>query len=47
MDLQDAWLDELLDVVAAARRLDRTVVALTADHGLRTRAEFPPSGSAS
>jgi hypothetical protein len=42
MDLQDAWLDELLDVVAAARRLDRTVVALTADHGLRTRAEFPP-----
>jgi hypothetical protein len=29
MDLQDAWLDELLDVVAAARRLDRTVVAPT------------------
>ena len=42
MDIQDAWLDELLDVIAAARRLDRTVVALTADHGLRTRAEFPP-----
>jgi len=41
MDIQDAWLDELLDVIAAARRLDRTVVALTADHGLRTRAEFP------
>ena len=28
--------------MAAARRLDRTVVALTADHGLRTRAEYPP-----
>jgi hypothetical protein len=41
MDIQDAWLEELLDVVAAARRLDRTVVALTADHGLRTRAEYP------
>ena len=42
MDLQDAWLAELLDVIAAGRRLDRTVVALTADHGLRTRAEYPP-----
>jgi hypothetical protein len=41
MDLQDQWIDELLDVVAAARRLDRTVVAVTADHGLRTRAEYP------
>src|SRR5205085_6573014 len=42
MDIQDAWLDELLDVIAAGHRLDRTVVALTADHGLRTRAEYPP-----
>jgi arylsulfatase A-like enzyme len=41
MDIQDAWLDELLDVVAAGHRLDRTVVVLTADHGLRTRAEYP------
>jgi hypothetical protein len=41
MDIQDAWLDELLDVIAASGRLDRTVVALTADHGLRTRAEHP------
>jgi Sulfatase len=41
MDIQDAWLDELLDVIAAAGRLDRTVVALTADHGVRTRAEYP------
>jgi hypothetical protein len=42
MDLQDAWLGELLDVIAAGRRLDRTVIAVTADHGLRTRAEYPP-----
>jgi hypothetical protein len=42
MDLQETWLDELLDVIEAGRRLDRTVVAVTADHGLRTRAEYPP-----
>lgn len=42
MDLQETWLDELLDVIAAGKRLDRTVVAVTADHGLRTRAEYPP-----
>lgn len=42
MDLQDAWLGELLEVIAAGRRLDRTVIAVTADHGLRTRAEYPP-----
>ena len=42
MNLQDAWLGELLDVIAEGRRLERTVVTLTADHGLRTRAEYPP-----
>ena len=42
MDVQDAWLGEILDVIAAGRRLDRTVIAVTADHGLRTRAEYPP-----
>ncbi len=41
MALQDAWLNELLDVIAAGGRLDRTVIAVTADHGLRTRAEYP------
>ena len=41
MRLQDAWLDEILDVIAGAGRLDRTVVVVTADHGLRTRAEDP------
>jgi hypothetical protein len=42
MELQDEWLGELLDLVEGAGRLDRTVVAVTADHGLRTRAEYPP-----
>lgn len=41
MDLQDVWLGELMEVAAAGRRLDRTVIAVTADHGLRTRAEYP------
>ena len=41
MELQDEWLGELLDLIAAAGRFDRTVVAVTADHGLRTRAEYP------
>jgi hypothetical protein len=42
MRLQDAWLGEILDVVAGAGRLDRTIVVVTADHGLRTRVEYPP-----
>jgi hypothetical protein len=42
MRLQDGWLGEILDVIARAGRLDRTVVVVTADHGLRTRAEYPP-----
>lgn len=41
MRLQDAWLGEILDVIARAGRVDRTVVVVTADHGLRTRAEYP------
>jgi arylsulfatase A-like enzyme len=41
MLLQDAWLKEMLDVVRSFGRLDRTVVAVTGDHGVRTRAEDP------
>jgi hypothetical protein len=41
MELQDGWLNELLDVIAEGGRLDRTVIVVTADHGLRTRAEYP------
>jgi hypothetical protein len=41
MLLQITWLNEILDVVRSLNRFDRTVVAVTADHGVRTRAEDP------
>jgi Sulfatase len=41
MLLQDAWLKELTDTVRSLGRLDQTVIAVTADHGIRTRAEDP------
>ena len=41
MLLQDAWLKELVDTIRGLGRLERTVIALTADHGIRTRAEDP------
>jgi hypothetical protein len=41
MRLQDTWLKELVETIASLGRLDRTVIAVTADHGLRTRAEDP------
>jgi hypothetical protein len=41
MLLQITWLNEILDVVRSLDRFDRTVVAITADHGVRTRAEDP------
>jgi hypothetical protein len=41
MRLQDAWLRELFETVERSGRLERTVIAVTADHGLRTRAEDP------
>ena len=49
MLLQDAWLGEVLDLIQSLGRLDRTVVAVTADHGVRTRTEDPalPAGAIS
>ena len=41
MVLQDAWLREILDHVKRLGRLQRTIVAVTADHGVRTRTEDP------
>jgi hypothetical protein len=41
MLLQDLWLKELTDTVHSLGRLDQTVIAVTADHGIRTRAEDP------
>jgi hypothetical protein len=49
MLLQDAWLREVLDLLQTLGRTDRTVVVVTGDHGVRTRAEDPalPSGAIS
>ena len=41
MQLQDRWLKELTDTIRDAGRLDHTVIAVTSDHGIRTRAEDP------
>jgi hypothetical protein len=41
MLLQDSWLKEIVDQVRGAGRLQRTIIALTGDHGVRTRAEDP------
>ena len=41
MLLQDVWLKELVDHIRALGRLERTVIAVTGDHGVRTRGEDP------
>jgi sulfatase-like protein len=41
MQLQDGWLEELADTIRSVGRVDRTVIVMTADHGVRTRAEDP------
>ncbi|MFM7159792.1 MAG: LTA synthase family protein [Planctomycetaceae bacterium] len=38
---QDVWLGEILDLLNSLNRLDRTVILVTADHGVRTREEHP------
>jgi hypothetical protein len=49
MELQDVWLREILDLVDSRGRLEHTVVVVTSDHGVRTKAEDPslPIGSIS
>lgn len=46
MLLQDAWLEEIVSVLRDSGALEQTVIVVTADHGLRTRAEYPdlPAG---
>jgi arylsulfatase A-like enzyme len=39
--LQDEWLKEIVETVRGLGRLEHTVIAVTADHGIRTRAEDP------
>jgi arylsulfatase A-like enzyme len=40
MLLQDAWLKEIVETLKRLGRLERTIIAVTADHGVRTRAEY-------
>lgn len=39
--LQDSWLNEIVQLLRSNGRLERTIIVLTADHGLRTRQEYP------
>ncbi len=39
--IQDRSLGELLDILAHHNRLERTIIVVTADHGVRTRQEDP------
>jgi hypothetical protein len=41
MLLQDSWLKEIVDLLRDLGRLEHTVIAVTSDHGVRTRAEDP------
>lgn len=37
----DGWLGQVTDLLAARGRLDRTVIVVVGDHGIRTRSEYP------
>ncbi len=41
LELQDAWLGRLLDLLEEKGRLDHTIIVFTGDHGLRNHAEDP------
>jgi hypothetical protein len=41
MLLQDSWLKEIVDILRNLGTLERTVIAVTGDHGIRTRVEDP------
>jgi membrane-anchored protein YejM (alkaline phosphatase superfamily) len=39
--IQDKWLGEIVDLVERAGRLDKTIIVVTGDHGIRTTREDP------
>lgn len=41
MAMQDAWIGEIIELLEANKRLNKTVIVITADHGIRTRQEDP------
>jgi phosphoglycerol transferase MdoB-like AlkP superfamily enzyme len=38
---QDRWLGEIIGALESARVLDKTIIVVTADHGIRFKAEHP------
>jgi phosphoglycerol transferase MdoB-like AlkP superfamily enzyme len=38
---QDAWLGEIMSLLEGAGLLDKTIIVVTADHGIRFKAEHP------
>jgi len=38
---QDAWIGEIISVLEGAHILDKTIIVVTADHGIRFKAEHP------
>lgn len=38
---QDAWLGEIISALEGAHVLDKTIIVVTADHGIRFKAEHP------
>jgi len=41
MALQDKWLGELMSYLKSVGRLNRTIILVTGDHGIRTKVEDP------
>ena len=41
MAIQDGWLGEILDVLRSTRGLQKTVIVVTSDHGIRAKREDP------
>ena len=41
LEMQDAWLGEIVEQLSKDGRLDRTIIIVTGDHGVRTEVEDP------
>src|SRR2546425_6379193 len=39
--VEDRWIGEVLDLLAHEGRLNKTIIVVTGDHGIRTRTEHP------
>jgi hypothetical protein len=39
--VEDDWIGEVVHLLAQQRRLDKTLIVITGDHGIRTRGEHP------